>query len=147
MKKIFLYSLSVLVSFAALSILFFTGRQMIVHAQIEREWQTAPDPAPSLETTTRLEIIPSYEEARAQDSFDSGHGVSYLIRTDSATILMDLGNNPAEAVQLPSLQNMQELGISWKEIDAIVISHPHPDHVGGVKGLAGQHPFVWRFYG
>jgi 7,8-dihydropterin-6-yl-methyl-4-(beta-D-ribofuranosyl)aminobenzene 5'-phosphate synthase len=27
---------------------------------------------------------------------------------------------------------MQKLGISWDEIDRIVISHPHPDHVGGV---------------
>lgn len=26
--------------------------------------------------------------------FISGHGVSYLIRTDSATILLDISNNP-----------------------------------------------------
>jgi 7,8-dihydropterin-6-yl-methyl-4-(beta-D-ribofuranosyl)aminobenzene 5'-phosphate synthase len=28
---------------------------------------------------------------------------------------------------------MQALGITWEEIDAVMISHPHPDHMGGVK--------------
>jgi 7,8-dihydropterin-6-yl-methyl-4-(beta-D-ribofuranosyl)aminobenzene 5'-phosphate synthase len=28
---------------------------------------------------------------------------------------------------------MRALGIQWQEIDAVVITHPHPDHVGGVK--------------
>ena len=133
MKKFLLYSLVVLVGLMTFATLFFTVRQFIAKAQVAGEGQVAPASAPSLETTTRLEIIPLYEEASADESFDFGHGVSYLIRTDSATILMDLGNNPAETTHLPALQNMQTLDILWEEIDAIVISHPHPDHVGGVK--------------
>jgi 7,8-dihydropterin-6-yl-methyl-4-(beta-D-ribofuranosyl)aminobenzene 5'-phosphate synthase len=133
MKKIFLTSLFVLVGSIALSVLFLTIRQMIARAQVEREWRTTPVSAPKLEGTTRLEIIPLYEEDRADERFDFGHGVSYLIRTDAVTILMDVGNNPNESPQLPSLQNIQKLGIEWEELDAIVISHPHPDHVGGVK--------------
>lgn len=133
MKKILLYSVSVLVSLVALSVLFFIVRQVSTNIQVDREWKVIPASIPNLETTTRLEIIPLYEEDRKDENLDFGHGVSYLIRTDSATVLMDLGNNPAESVHLPSLQNMQALGIDWKEIDAIVISHPHPDHTGGVK--------------
>lgn len=133
MKKIFRTALFVLVGLVVLPVLFFTVRQMIVRAQVEREWRTVPASAPKLETTTRLEIIPLYEEDRADQHFDFGHGVSYLIRTDSSTVLMDLGNNPAESTQLPALQNMRELGIPWEGIDAVVISHPHPDHTGGVK--------------
>jgi len=133
MKKILLYSVYVLVSLVVLSVLFFIVRQVSTNVQVEREWEVVPASIPNLETTTRLEIIPLYEEDRKDESFDFGHGVSYLIRTDSATILMDLGNNPAESVHLSSLQNMQALGIDWKQIDAIVISHPHPDHIGGVK--------------
>src|SRR5689334_4206499 len=133
MKKILLYSVYVLVSLVVLSVLFFIVRQVSTNVQVEREWEAVPASIPNLETTTRLEIIPLYEEDRKDESFDFGHGVSYLIRTDSATILMDLGNNPAESVHLSSLQNMQALGIDWKQIDAIVISHPHPDHIGGVK--------------
>jgi 7,8-dihydropterin-6-yl-methyl-4-(beta-D-ribofuranosyl)aminobenzene 5'-phosphate synthase len=133
MKKFLLYSLFVLIGLAIFATLFFTIRQGIANAQIEREAQVLPTSVPNLEATTRLEILPLYENDRADESFDFGHGVSYLIRTDTATILMDLGYNPDESAQLPSLQNMQELGISWKEIDAVMISHPHPDHMGGVK--------------
>ena len=133
MKKFLLYSIFALISLMAISILFFTIRQMVTSAQIKREEQVIQAAVPNLETTLRLEIVPVYEEASVDESFDLGHGVSYLIRTDSSTILMDLGNNPTESAQLPALQTMQELGISWEEIDAIVISHPHPDHVGGVE--------------
>ena len=133
MKKFLLYSIFALIGLTAISILFFAIRQMIANAQIKREEQIIPAAVPKLETTTLLEIIPLYEEASLDESFDLGHGVSYLIRTDSSTILMDLGNNPTESAQLPALQNLQELGIPWEEIDAIVISHPHPDHIGGVQ--------------
>jgi len=133
MKKIFLYSLFVLVGLAVFAVLFFTVRQALAKAQVEREWQAAPTSIPDLETTTRLEIIPLYEADRADESFSFGHGVSYLIRTDSATVLLDLGHNPNESAHSPAMQNLQALGIDWEEIDAVVISHPHPDHVGGVK--------------
>jgi 7,8-dihydropterin-6-yl-methyl-4-(beta-D-ribofuranosyl)aminobenzene 5'-phosphate synthase len=33
---------------------------------------------------------------------------------------------------------MQVLGIAWNEIDAVVFSHPHPDHVGGVTAWRNQ---------
>jgi 7,8-dihydropterin-6-yl-methyl-4-(beta-D-ribofuranosyl)aminobenzene 5'-phosphate synthase len=133
MKKFLLYSLGGIVGLVGLVALFFTARQAIANNQIRHEGQVVPASVPNLEPTTRLEIIPLYEEASAEESFDFGHGVSYLIRTDSSSILMDLGNNPAESAQLPSMQNMQTLGIAWDEIDAVVVSHPHPDHVGGVK--------------
>jgi len=133
MKKILLYSLFVLVGCVVLSTLFFVIRQGRANAEIEREGQALPASVPDLETTTRLEIIPLYEEDREDESLEFGHGVSYLIRTDSADILMDVGNNPGEAASLPAMQNLQELDVVWEEIDALVISHPHPDHVGGFR--------------
>lgn len=133
MKKILLASLVVLVALTTITVLFFIVRQALVRAEVKREEQVVPKSTFTVETTTHLDILPLYEEDRAKESFELGHGVSYLIRTDSATILMDLGNNPSESPKIPSLQNMQALGISWDDIDAIVISHPHPDHVGGVQ--------------
>ena len=80
--------------------------------------------------TGSLEILPLYEKA-GQEGLQSGHGVSYLIRTDSATILFDLGNNLTAASPSPLEQNMESLGISLDVIDLLVLSHRHPDHVGG----------------
>ena len=133
MKKAIRYVLFAVIGFIVLFVLFFTIRQARANFEIARAVQIIPTSVPTLETTTRLEILPLYENGRADESLEFGHGVSYLIRTDSTTILMDLGNNPTETAQLPSLQNMQKLGIPWEEIDALVISHPHPDHVGGLK--------------
>jgi hypothetical protein len=111
MKRFLLHALFVVVGLSALTILFLGGRQALTKIQVAREWQAAPTSIPALETTTRLEILPLYEEDRADDRFDFGHGVSYLIRTDLATVLLDLGHNPNESAGLPSLQNMQTLGI------------------------------------
>lgn len=55
------------------------------------------------------------EEARASDEFFIGHGASYLIRTDAATILLDVGNNPEQQDVAPFAQNMEKLGIDWNE--------------------------------
>ncbi|HEX2998430.1 MAG TPA: MBL fold metallo-hydrolase [Anaerolineales bacterium] len=133
MKKAIRYISLAIIGLIVISALFVTIRRTLTKAQIAREAQIVPTSIPALEATNRLEILPLYEEARADESLEFGHGVSYLIRTDTATILMDLGNNPSEAAQVPALQNLQKLNISWEEIDAIVISHPHPDHVGGMK--------------
>lgn len=84
-------------------------------------------------STRSLTILPLYEEAAVDASFESGHGVSYLIRTDTATILMDLGHNPAQEARAPLVRNMAQAGITADEIDMLVISHPHPDHTGGLN--------------
>lgn len=100
--------------------------------EIANEWANFDAHAPALATTSRLEIIPLYEAASARPDLSSGHGVSYLIRTDSATVLLDVGDNPDGLAVAPFAQNMQALGIAWDEVDRVVISHPHPDHVGGL---------------
>ena len=99
--------------------------------QVGRETQTlSKTEAVGIGETSSLEILPLYENA-AQPGLQSGHGVSYLVRTDSATILFDLGYNITAVSPSPLEQNMDSLGISLDDIDMIVISHRHPDHVGG----------------
>ncbi len=140
MKKTISIIFLVLAGLSMTAALFFTIRRALANREIEREWQSIPTSIPTLAATSRLEIIPLYEEASSGDEFISGHGVSYLIRTDSTTILMDVGNNPDGLTVAPFMQNMQALGIAWGEIDRVVITHPHPDHIGGVD--AWQHNTV-----
>ncbi|MBW1732356.1 MAG: MBL fold metallo-hydrolase [Deltaproteobacteria bacterium] len=57
-------------------------------------------------------------------------GVSYLFSTDRGTLLFDVGFGP----ERPTLRhNAAKLGITLNEIDALAISHLHPDHMGGIK--------------
>jgi len=127
--KIFLgLFLLILLAFAALIGL----RWSQASREVAYEWDNFDAYPPALATTSRLEIIPLYEADSISPDFISGHGVSYLIRTDSATILLDVGDNPDGLAVAPFAQNMQNLGIDWGEVDRVVISHPHPDHVGGL---------------
>ncbi len=80
----------------------------------------------------RLAILPLFENAAAQPGLEAGHGVAYLIRTDAATILVDAGYNPDQNDPSPLLHNMAALGVTLEEVDMIVITHPHPDHMGGL---------------
>jgi len=132
MKKLATIMLLSLLGLLLIALSIFGIRRMLTKREIVAEWESMPVNVPQLKTTSRLEIIPLYEESGSADNYAIGHGVSYLIRTDSATILMDVGDNPDGSPVAPFEQNMQKLGIGWDEIDRVVISHPHPDHVGGV---------------
>jgi len=116
-------------------LIFFVGftfaRLQFAKYQITQDRDALTASAPlDIGEARKLGILPLYENT-AQAGLQSGHGVSYLIRTDNATILFDLGYNLTAASPSPVMQNMQDLGISVDEIDIIVISHRHPDHVGG----------------
>ena len=121
---------------ALAGLLIFLGvaflRMKLAAAEVLRQAQSYSETAPlEFGETSSLEVIPLYENASASGDLQSGLGVSYLIRTDHATILFDLGNNWNGASPSPLLQNMASLGITLDEIDTIVISHRHLDHVGG----------------
>ncbi|MFO8112013.1 MAG: MBL fold metallo-hydrolase [Desulfosalsimonadaceae bacterium] len=80
-----------------------------------------------------LSILPLVDFYADDSSLQTEPGVSYLVRADETTILLDTGLNAKKAHPSPLLQNMAQLGVSEKEIDMIFLSHLHLDHVGGMK--------------
>ena len=82
-------------------------------------------------STRALEILPLVDWNVAAPGLIGEAGVSYLVRTDRNTILFDVGGNLAFAETSPLVANMRQLGIGLADIDTIVISHNHVDHVGG----------------
>jgi 7,8-dihydropterin-6-yl-methyl-4-(beta-D-ribofuranosyl)aminobenzene 5'-phosphate synthase len=84
-----------------------------------------------LGSTRTLEILPLVDWNTARSDLSGEAGVSYLVRTDQSTILFDVGGNLESADPSPLVANMRQLGIKLADIDTIVISHNHMDHVGG----------------
>jgi metal-dependent hydrolase (beta-lactamase superfamily II) len=82
-------------------------------------------------TTRTLEILPLVDWNTSSPDLRGEAGVSYLVRTDRSTILFDVGGNLEGGDASPLVANMQKLGIKLADIDTIVISHNHMDHVGG----------------
>jgi len=64
-------------------------------------------------------------------------GFSCLIEGLEKTILFDTGGNSALL-----LHNMKELEINPAEVDVVVLSHIHGDHVGGLSGFLKENPHV-----
>ncbi len=79
-----------------------------------------------------LHILPLIDWFTASEKLTGEAGVSYLLRTGEATILFDVGFNPSGEHPSALLRNMKELGVELESIDALVISHLHLDHVGGI---------------
>jgi len=86
-----------------------------------------------LGTTKTLTVLPVMDWVPGRDGLKHESGVSYLIKTDTATLLLDTGLNIEKESPSPLLYNMKQLGISLADFDTLVISHNHLDHVGGLR--------------
>ncbi len=71
--------------------------------------------------------ILSDNRAANPDRFGCEHGLSVLVRTPSAKILMDTGASGLFAA------NAALMGIDLSDVDFVFLSHGHSDHVGGLK--------------
>jgi 7,8-dihydropterin-6-yl-methyl-4-(beta-D-ribofuranosyl)aminobenzene 5'-phosphate synthase len=64
-------------------------------------------------------------------------GFSCLVELEDNTILFDTGGDPEVLAH-----NMGALGVDVMEIDCIVLSHEHGDHVGGINVVLDANPDV-----
>jgi 7,8-dihydropterin-6-yl-methyl-4-(beta-D-ribofuranosyl)aminobenzene 5'-phosphate synthase len=110
---------------------FYRGKK-----EAEEDWiaqQVSIQKLEGMGATKSLVILPLVEWYANREDLKTEAGVSYLIKTDSSTILYDLGMNLEETDPSPLMYNMERLGIGLNDFDTIVISHNHSDHVGGSK--------------
>ena len=65
--------------------------------------------------------------------------MSYLVRAGRSQLLFDSGLSGGR-VSSALVRNAEQLGVDLGALDAVVISHLHPDHVGGI-GAARRRTF------
>jgi len=91
--------------------------------------------APDLDTShavSTLSVLPLVDYHAIDDSLATEAGVSYLVTAGDTRILLDVGANEKGAHPSPLLANAKQLGVDLGTIDALVLSHLHRDHVGGI---------------
>lgn len=80
------------------------------------------DPVRELEVAVLVEWF-------AEPGFRGAPGVSYLIRSERGSVLYDVGFGASTPVLA---HNARCMGVSASSLSALVISHLHLDHMGGV---------------
>lgn len=75
--------------------------------------------------------------AKGFSTFWAEHGLSFLIDSPEGKVLFDTG-----ASGHVLLHNMEEAGISPESLFALVLSHAHWDHTGGVPAILERHPGI-----
>ncbi|OTQ07080.1 DNA internalization-related competence protein ComEC/Rec2 [Gilliamella apicola] len=83
-----------------------------------------------------------HEDYWRLDMLDVGHGLAIVIHNGKSAILFDTGakwerNSAAERIILPFLR--------WHNLnlEGIIISHQHNDHIGGLDLLQSRYPNAW----
>ncbi len=121
----------------ALMARFYLGRR-----RADETWAAARYPKlEDVGAVKHLTIRPLIDWYTAREGLTGEPGVSYLVRADDTTILFDVGFNQRGEHPSPLLRNMQALGVDVAEVDALVISHAHEDHVGGISHMM-NHTFA-----
>ncbi len=73
-----------------------------------------------------------FDSQRLNKGFSTGWGVSFLI---DERVLFDTGEKP-----VPLFINIENLAVKLPDIEAVVISHDHWDHTGGLWELLKKTP-------
>lgn len=75
-------------------------------------------------------IITVYDNYQVNPNLTAGWGFGCVINTPQEDILFDTGGDSSILIS-----NMERMDIEPKDIDIVVISHIHGDHVGGLNGF------------
>jgi hypothetical protein len=89
-----------------------------------------------------LRVLPLIDWYEARDDLEAEGGVSYLVQADGTTILLDLGLNYRGGDRPPLLRNMARLELDPADVDFVVVSHPHLDHMGGMRNQLAKRAVV-----
>ena len=88
-----------------------------------------------------MKVFIVYDNRTHKPDLQTGWGFSVYISTDKGDVLFDTGDDP-EKLSL----NLNLLNLSVKDIDHVVLSHYHWDHVGGLQAILERNDTCNLFY-
>ena len=113
-----------------------TARYVAASSRIERSWTAAVEPRLSaIGEVDDLTIVPLVERLSPTSQLRGEPGVSYLLRAGQTTLLFDTALNRRNDTRSALVENAQLLAADLQSLDGVVISHLHPDHIGGSRSL------------
>ena len=112
------------------------ARYQSQRSRIERSWMPEVDSKlTSIGEVDQVSILPLVERLAPSESLFGEPGVSYLLRAGQTTLLFDAGLNRKGQARSTLLRNAESLKGDLQHLDGVVISHLHPDHVGGIRSM------------
>ncbi len=124
---------------AVIALAALAARYAAGSARADRSWPTEIESGlRDLGEVDEVTILPIVERLTREHSGLRGEpGVSYLVRAGATRVLFDSGLSGGKADSALA-HNARILGAGLADLDAVVISHVHPDHVGGVRAARGR---------
>ncbi len=132
MKKINLLVLAILILLALLA--------LFLVKPIKKTEEKMPVNMINITNVTNISLITVYDNYQHNSELKTGFGFGCVIKTKDKNILFDTGSE-----SLTLIGNMEKLGIKPEEINIIVLSHIHGDHVGGLLGFLEKNSNVTVF--
>lgn len=81
-----------------------------------------------------LRITVLVDHTSSRSDLETEHGLSLLLEADGLVLLFDAGASGA------ALRNAERLGLPWRRISHIILSHAHRDHTGGLEAFLSALP-------
>ena len=131
-KILALIILIIVVAGAALAATVYLKRKDDIKKQVMQNVEDF-----SVEALENLSITIIYDNNTYKKGLNTAWGFSCIITGAEKNILFDTGGDGSIL-----LANMKELDINPEEIDLVVLSHIHNDHVGGLTDLLEINPGV-----
>ncbi|MFX0208905.1 MAG: MBL fold metallo-hydrolase [Candidatus Hodarchaeota archaeon] len=117
----------------SLLIIFITSSTLYVNTGQSLVYDSNNQEVHSVKFTVLIDNYPN-------GTLNTPWGLSILIKTSNLTILFDTGPDPTAL-----RENAEALGIQLNQLDCVVISHGHQDHIHAISYVVEQNPNITVF--